>query len=174
MSASKRDAGWRHAVRCTSRFIASAARALIAGVKTAVAEYKVVQTQKRRMISLRGLGDHTLRDIGLVRDRFTGTVLNAVSGEVADLEQRQIEATGAARSDTPALSRHVMVERRLAERRAVGQRRIAQRTPVAQQADRAATAHPVQDRRAYDRRASSHRVIDCRNLFSGRARFLPA
>ncbi len=174
MSASKRGAGQWHAIRCTSRFIRSAGNALIAVTKSTATAFTATQSRKRRRIDLQALNDHALRDIGFVRDRFTGTLLNDVSGKVADLEGHQTEAIGAAVSDIPAIGRHIMVERRLAERRTAGRRRIARRRHAEQDADGTARLqHPAHDRRAYGRRASDHRVIDCRSLFSRRARFLP-
>lgn len=174
MSASKRGTGWRHTVRYIRCFITSAGRAVIAEVGTAVAEYKTVRTQKHRTISLKGLNDHTLRDIGLIRDRFTGTVLNDAIGIVLDRECQQADEATAVASDNPALLHRHMIERRQAERRTAERRHIARQKSSEPEGVQPASAYPVQDRRAFDRRSSDHRIIDCRGLFSGRPRFLLA
>lgn len=173
MSASKRGAGQRQLSSGFRRFIAFAAAALIADIRDAISKVKVRGAQKRRMINLRGLDNRALRDIGLIRDRFTGTVLNEASGEVLDQETRQEDDITSAAPGAFGPFNLNRIERRQADRRGP-ERRLACRSNAGMDDSHPWQSYSAQDRRAFERRTSGHRVIDCRRLFSGRPQFLLA
>ncbi len=140
--------------------------------------------RNRARRGLQGLNNHVLRDVGLLRDRFTGTLLSDSSGRI--LEEAARDAAGPAaelRVHGIAL-REGRIERRHARRR-IAERRTAQRRPASQQGPQEnkplenkpqeskpqdgtgyepAAASP--DRRAFDRRISDSGVLDCRRLFA--------
>ncbi|TQV75889.1 hypothetical protein [Denitrobaculum tricleocarpae] len=126
------------------------------------------------MVNLEALNDHTLRDIGLLRDRLTGTILNDVSGEVLDVETRQASDAGE-RTPVGFGPAHLnMIERRQSDRRRAERRFLVRRSGAESGAPDARTGYSAGDRRAFDRRASDHRVLDCRRVFSGPPRLLLA
>ncbi len=179
MSASNRGAGQRQVFRLFKRWIACAAEPLITDFKIAIARFKAQRAEKRRMANLEALNDHTLRDIGLLRDRFTGTILNDVSGEVLDVETRQAYDAGEVTPGGFGPAHLNMIERRQSDRRRAERRFLVRRSGAESGAPDARQGYSAQgysagDRRAFDRRASDHRVLDCRRVFSGRPRLLLA
>lgn len=139
---------------------------VIGDVKALAAHYRSRRRQRRMLVELHRINDHALRDIGLVRDRFSGVILDDAKGDVVSTLPDPMNET-ATPSDPSAeqgfrTSGYQGRERRSAERRLLD-RRAGSRNGQE-------PARP--DRRAFDRRAQICEILDCRDLFSGRSRLL--
>lgn len=174
MSASQRGTGLRQAFRCLRHLTVSALRPLISDLRITVASIKARRATRRRMVNLQALNSHTVRDIGLMRDRFTGTLRNDLSGEILDHQVRPAEDRAQAEARGFRAADLHMIERRRADRR-VSERRFAVRRgdSVLKEPGLQKSA-AVRDRRAFNRRASDRRVLDGSEVFPGRPRLLLA
>ena len=132
-------------------------------VKAMAAQHRSRRQQQLTVIALHQINDHALRDIGLVRDRFSGVILDDAKGDVVSTLPDPLSE--AATSVKPAYKQGVKTpgyngrERRSSERRQWDRR-----------ADNRNGQEPARpDRRAYDRRAQICEVLDCRHLFYRRS-----
>ena len=174
MSASQRGKGLRQALKPFMNFTVSAFGPLIGEVGIKLAEMTARRAARRRTLDLQTLNSHTLRDIGLMRDRFTGTLRNDLSGEILDHQVRQAEdpaQTAAYGFDSARLSG---IERRRGGRRVSDRRFAVRRRDAALQEQNSMQSAATRDRRAFNRRASDCKVLDGREAFRGRPRPLLA
>ena len=146
-----------------ARTIPTVTAELIGDVKALVSQYRSHRHQRHLLVELHRINDHALRDIGLVRDRFSGIILDDSNGDVVETMPPSADES----RDTAVVGRHHMSGYNGRERRC-SDRRHAQR----RDGDRAFQEPSRPDRRAFDRRTRACQVLDCRDLFSGRSRFL--
>lgn len=174
MSATKRGAGQRKVITWLKHSVATAFGLLLADLKIAVAQIKARRQEEQRINNLRGLSDHALRDIGLLRDRHSGTILNDMSGEVLNRETRRSLPFAGVSSDQVSSLHLGGIERRQFDRR-IGERRHAERHGVTGRHGCCPEQdYSGQDRRAFERRSRDHQVLDCRRFFPGRSGFMLA
>lgn len=140
---------------------------LVGDVKALSAHYRSRRQQRRMLVELHRINDHALRDIGLVRDRFSGVILDDNKGDVVPTlphppQEDAVVPMNNVREPRDGASGFRGHERRGTDRR-LRERRAENRN---------GQEPPRPDRRAFNRRGPICEVLDCRDLFSGRSRFL--
>ncbi len=166
MSAIKGGIPGARILSAIARSITTVAGELMEDIRALAAHYRSRRRQRRMLLELHRINDHALRDIGLVRDRFSGVILDGNKGDIVlTLPQSPEEAT---LPESWTGERDVRTSGYRGRERRSSDRRLFQR-----RADGRISQEPQRpDRRAYDRRSPICQVLDCRELFSGRSRFL--
>ncbi|WP_282605504.1 hypothetical protein [Pelagibius sp. Alg239-R121] len=169
MSAAKSGTGHRKFGARIGQALMTATREMFGDFISAIERFRTSVAQRRRLSELHRINDHALRDVGLVRDRFSGVILNNDSGDVVEIET-PLRENILVPSAAPGNSNYRGTVRcRNPERRSTD-RRLAQR----RNDDRAGQEPSRPERRCVDRRTASSQVVDCRELFLKRSRFLMA
>ena len=82
MSAKKSGIPGARILSAVAHSIMTVAGELVEDLGALAAHYRSRRRQRRMLLELHRINDHALRDIGLVRDRFSGVILDDNKGDV--------------------------------------------------------------------------------------------